>query len=432
MIDGAHVVTPGVLRWGLAGLDTYAPAVVATQQWYVGPGQQGDAMAAGYDRDYEDRLFEQIAWPANGYRLFEISHFIGDRDWLDGLWESNCLFVTRDTLEQVGGFDESFDLPGGGYANLDLYERVAAAPEITVVTIMGEGSFHQLHGGDTTNRTDAAERRTKVFDYSQQYADLRGRAFHGPGKAIHYVGAIRSQAARRSRPRRLSAEAFTQAAAPGGLDGPPIEPSPLPEELVKSFTEGVYRTLPWTSTSWLGEPVRTPPTDLLAYQEIISAVRPDWIIETGSADGGRSLFLASMCDLVGHGQVLSVDPEAAEGRPEHPRLTYLTGRPHHQDVADRVREVVGDGRALVVLGSVVDRHSTSEEFERYSPLVPVGSYVVVTDTVVNGHPVWPSFGPGPFEAIKELPGTHPEFVSDTARERYGVSFNPDGFLKRVR
>ena len=87
MIDGAHVLTPGVLRFGLAGLRTYAPAIVATQQWYVGPGQQGDAIDDGYDTAYEDRLFDTIDWPHDGYRLFDIGHFIGDRDWLDGVWE---------------------------------------------------------------------------------------------------------------------------------------------------------------------------------------------------------------------------------------------------------------------------------------------------------------------------------------------------------
>ena len=87
MIDGAHVVTPGVLRFGLDGLRAYRPAVVTTQQWYVGPGQQGDAIDDGYDIDYEDRLFEAIDWPDDGYRLFEIGHFIGDRDWFDGVWE---------------------------------------------------------------------------------------------------------------------------------------------------------------------------------------------------------------------------------------------------------------------------------------------------------------------------------------------------------
>ena len=50
MIDGAHVLTPSVLRYGLVGLETYAPAIVATQQWYVGPGQQGDAVSEGYDQ----------------------------------------------------------------------------------------------------------------------------------------------------------------------------------------------------------------------------------------------------------------------------------------------------------------------------------------------------------------------------------------------
>src|SRR5690606_35597754 len=75
MIDGAHVVTPGVLRYGMMGLRTYAPAIVATQQWFVGPGQQSDAMADGYDQETEDRLFEEIRWPTDGYRLFDIGHF---------------------------------------------------------------------------------------------------------------------------------------------------------------------------------------------------------------------------------------------------------------------------------------------------------------------------------------------------------------------
>ena len=159
MIDGAHVLTPSVLHYGMAGLATYEPAIVVTQQWYVGPGQQPDAMNAGYDQPYEDELFREIEWPLDGYRLFEIGHFIGDRDWFDGLWESNCIFVPRKLLEQYGAFDESFSMPGGGYANLELYERLGATPDVNVVTILGEGSFHQVHGGTTTNRADPDDRR---------------------------------------------------------------------------------------------------------------------------------------------------------------------------------------------------------------------------------------------------------------------------------
>ena len=432
MIDGAHVLTPGVLRFGLAGLATYAPAIVATQQWYVGPGQQGDAMDNGYDEAYEDRLFDSIRWPSAGHRLFEIGHFIGDRDWLDGVWESNCMFVSRSELEQVGCFDESFSMAGGGYANLELYERLGSSPDIRVCTIMGEGSFHQSHGGDTTNQPDAAERRSRIFGYSQHYADLRGRAFKGPGKPMHYVGRIPNVAARRSKPRRMSTEAFSESAAAGIHDGRPQSPTPVPDELRWAFLEAVWRSLPWARTEWLGRRVSSAPTDLLAYQELIATVRPDWVVETGTGNGGRALFLASICELVGNGQVLSIDDAGSDDLPQHPRLRYQRGLAHDEGVAGAVRDLVGDGRVVVVLGSCTDRWTTVREFDAYSRLVPVGSYLVVAETIVNGHPVWPAFGPGPLEAVKQILGSHGEFVADPDMEKYSFSFNPGGFLRRVR
>jgi len=429
MIDGAHVVTPGVVRFGLAGLEAYAPAIVATQQWYVGPGQQGDAMRSGYDQAYEDRLFDQIRWPHAGYRLFEIGHFVGDRDWLDGLWESNCMFVERSLLQQVGCFEERFSVAGGGYANLELYERLGSAPDVNVVTMIGEGSFHQVHGGTTTNQVDATDRRRKVFGYSQDYADLRGRAFKGPGKPIHYVGRIATEAARRSKPRRLSTNAFAEASLV--TDGPPTQPTPVPDELRWGFTEAVWRSLPWEATTWLGRAIATAPTDLLAYQELISRVRPDWIVEVGTGDGGRAVFLAQMCELAGQGQVLSLDGEPPADPPSHPRLRLRVGEPLHEATVAATRELVGDGRAIVVLGSVADRATTMRQFQAYSPLVPVGSYVVVTDTVVNGHPVWPGFGPGPAEAVKQILTADGRWAADPALEKYSLTFNPGGYLQRV-
>ncbi len=433
MIDGAHVLTPGVLRFGLAGLGTYDHAIVATQQWYVGPGQQGDAMDNGYDQVYEDRLFAQIRWPHAGYRLFEIGHFVGDRDWFDGVWESNCMFVSRALLEQVGGFDESFAMAGGGYANLELYERLGSSPDIRVATIIGEGSFHQTHGGTTTNQPDPEERRARVFGYGQHYGELRGRAFRGPGKPIHYVGRITSDAARRSKARRLSTRIFGDSAAAGLHDGRPGSPIPVPDELKWAFTEAVWRNLPWERTTWLGRRVTTAPTDLLAYQEMIATVRPDWIIEIGTGDGGRALFLASICELVDHGQVISIDPECAEDAPHHPRLQLLQRAPGDAATVDEVRALVGpDAKAVVVLGSSASRDDTIKAFTAYAPFVPVSSYVVVTDTIVNGHPVWPAFGPGPAEGVKQILGRHGEFVHDPDMEKYSLTFNPGGFLRRVR
>lgn len=430
MIDGAHVLTPGVLRFGLQGLDTYGPAIVATQQWYVGPGQQGEAMGNGYDQAFEDRLFERIQWPSNGYRLFEIGHFIGERDWLDGVWESNCLFASRRQLEQVGGFDESFATPGGSYANLEIYERLGTSSDITVCSMIGEGSFHQVHGGDTTNQPDSARRRSRVFGYGQEYAELRGRAFRGPGKPIHYVGRITTGAARRTKGRRLSTGVFKEAAE--AIDGRPDRPVPLPDDLRWAYTDAVWRNLPWRRTTWLGQPVRTAPTDLHAYQEIISRVRPDWVVEIGTSDEGRATFLATMCELVGHGQVVSVrDPDAPDPVP-HPRLHIYTGDPLDPAMCEKVHSLVGGGNAVVFLGGCAGRAPTAAQFEAYADVVGAGSYVVVTDTVVNGRPVWPSFGPGPGEGVKLILGRHGEFVADPEMEKYGLSFNPGGFLRRVK
>jgi len=432
MIDGAHVLTPNVLHYGMAGLSTYAPAIVVTQQWYVGPGQQPDAMLAGYDQTYEDELFRTIEWPLDGYRLFDIGHFIGDRDWFDGLWESNCIFVPRKLVEQYGSFDESFDMAGGGYANLDLYERLGAAPDVNVVTILGEGSFHQVHGGTTTNRVDPTDRRSTIVGYADHFAELRGRQFRGAGKTLHYVGTM-FPGAQRTRARRMTASAFHKGPLHSGPDGQPTVSTAIPDELKASFIDAFWHSLAWRDTTWLGHRVAKAPTDLVVYQEIIERVRPDWIIETGTANGGRALFLASICELLDHGRVVSIDPEVADRRAEHPRITYVEGQAHDPDTFRRVGDIVGAApHALVILGSLPGTNLRIEgEFNVYAPLVPIGSYVIVENTIVNGHPVWPGFGPGPLEAVKRILAQHGEFVADTTMERYGLTFNPNGFLKRT-
>ena len=117
--------------------------------------------------------------------------------------------------------------------------------------------------------------------------------------------------------------------------------------------------------------------------------------------------------------------------PVHPRITYVRGRPQDEAPIAEVRSLVGAGRALVILGSCTDRHKTSLEFGAYQDLVPVGSYVVITDTVVNGHPVWTGFGPGPAEAVKQILTRYGDFVADPELEKYSLTFNPGGYLRRV-
>ncbi|HEX6654307.1 MAG TPA: CmcI family methyltransferase [Thermoleophilaceae bacterium] len=427
MIDGAHVLTPGVLRHGMLGLSAYAPAVVTAKHWYVGPGQQPETVAGGYDRDVEDRLFAQIRWPKDGYRLFEIGHFIGDRDWFDGEWESNCIFVPRPLLDQAGGMDESFSTPGGGFANLDFFERMTGTPGTTLVTMLGEGTFHQVHGGTTTNETQPVE---LIRSYEKQYEELRGRRFRIPGQRTSYVGSIHP-AASRMKPRRLHTFKKFRDAHIGARGSRPSRPLPVPQDLKLDFIDAFWRSEEWRGGTWLGRRTHRPPTDLFVYQELIDRLRPDWIVETRTGMGGRALFLASICDLVGEGQVLSIDGHGVSDPPNHPRITYLRGDPAAPGTAAHAREIVGrEPRGLVILGGAGGSQVVAA-FRHYAPFVPVGSYVVVEDTVLDGIPVWPGFGPGPKSAVPTILDDR-EFVPDPKLERFALSFNVGGYLKRVR
>jgi cephalosporin hydroxylase len=433
MIDGAHVLTPGVLSMGLTALAAYEPAVVAVQQWYLGPGQQGDALHAGYDQATEDRLLTRIRWPEDGYRLFEIGHFIGDRDWFDSYVESNCLIAPRALYEQVGGFDDSFSMPAGGYANLEIYERFVFAPGIRAASLLGEATFHQTHGGTTTNVASADARRETVHSYTEHFRELRGRDLAGSSKPVHYVGAMGTKAARRTRSRREITLRFDPMRDPVDVDSAPLPPPPVSDELKLAAIEAIWNHQAWRDATWLGRPVGRLPSDLYAYQELLSEVRPDVVVVIGDDEGlgGRALFAASICELLGHGRVLAVGRDTAGEVPAHERITRVVGAAESDETAAAVSAHVAAGENAVVIVGLGAIQRVLGAFDRYSPLVGVGSFVVVENTVVHGRPVASNFGLGPWEAVNGILERHREFVSDPRFERYTVTFNKGGFLKRM-
>jgi cephalosporin hydroxylase len=189
----------------------------------------------------------------------------------------------------------------------------------------------------------------------------------------------------------------------------------------------------WQNTRWLGTRVQKCPLDLWVYQEILHKLRPDLIVETGTASGGSALFIASVCDLIGHGRVLTIDTRDKPGRPEHPRIEYVVGSSTAPDVIDLVRQrASAHATVLVVLDSDHSEAHVLQELRLYAPLVSVGSYLIVEDTNVNGHPVYPDFGPGPMEAVERFLDGNTEFAVDEDREKFFLTFNPRGFLRRVR
>jgi cephalosporin hydroxylase len=187
----------------------------------------------------------------------------------------------------------------------------------------------------------------------------------------------------------------------------------------------------WRATSWLGVPTQKCPLDLWVYQEILHEVRPDVIVESGTARGGSALFLAGVCDALGGGRVLTIDRDELPGRPAHPRIQYLRGDSVAPDVVAAVRAAVAAGeRVMVILDSDHRREHVRAELAAYAGLVTPGSYCVVEDTNLNGHPVRPDFGPGPMEAVHEFLAAHPEFAADRGREKLLMTFNPHGYLRR--
>ena len=102
----------------------------------------------------------------------------------------------------------------------------------------------------------------------------------------------------------------------------------------------LYESDAWTQASWLGAQALKNPLDLWVYQEIMVETRPELVVETGTYRGGSALYLASLCDLLNRGEVVSIDIEPMrEDYPEHPRITYLAGRSSTDPgVIEEVRE----------------------------------------------------------------------------------------------
>lgn len=193
MIDGARIVTPGLLHFARAGAALSERAVVATVGWYLGFDFQRWAIRHGYNQDREDALLAQIRWPADGYRLFEVA--TPDESsvdgWLQPIAESNALFMTRRSWDALAGFDERFDDPGGGLVNHDIFRRALEAPGAHLVHLLGEATFHQLHNGVATN-SPVEEAEANWKRWVQQYERITGRSYSWPRpqQRPEYVGSL--------------------------------------------------------------------------------------------------------------------------------------------------------------------------------------------------------------------------------------------------
>jgi hypothetical protein len=191
MIDGARMLSPGILHYGIQALRQHPLAIGCPYSFHLGSELQSRAVAAGYDQEEEDALLASCPWETDGYRLFDISVFAGSsyRGWFVSPNESNALFLSRRLWDDLAGFDERFATAGGGLANLDLFKRACEWPGAQLYGMLGEGTFHQFHGSTSNLRTSNA-------GYDAEYARIRGEVFRTTSYPLRLLGHAQTGAAK--------------------------------------------------------------------------------------------------------------------------------------------------------------------------------------------------------------------------------------------
>lgn len=199
------------------------------------------------------------------------------------------------------------------------------------------------------------------------------------------------------------------------------------------YGRGIHRT-----TNWYGVPIQQTPTDMWMIQQILAELKPDFLIETGTFKGGSALYYASVVQgLDAPTKIVTVDIEGQLDKAlEYPvfrdRVIPIVGDSVGPDTIRRISDIVQGKPALVLLDSYHRKDHVLRELEIYARFVPVGGYMIVFDTDLNGHPVRPDYGPGPMEAVEEFLKTDDRFVSDVSRERFMLTMCPNGYLKRIK
>jgi cephalosporin hydroxylase len=271
------------------------------------------------------------------------------------------------------------------------------------------------------------------------------------GYGLHWAGAWSDNAGRRwwSCGRHPGNKIRQDAPCPGCEEDDSFKAGRLDmiassKDVADAFHRHYYGAGKWTDLHWRGSLIKKNPFDLQMYQEIISECQPDIIVETGTEGGGSAVFFRDMLRLTSpvwaeiQVGVISVDidPSKLDHKGNDGGIVFMQGADsaYPGTLASVEAHIKACGidrpKVMVVLDSNHTEAHVAAELELYARLVTPGQYLVVEDTNINGHPVRPDFGPGPWEAVEKWLPKHPEFEIDLRRERLGITSNPRGWLKR--
>jgi len=206
-----------------------------------------------------------------------------------------------------------------------------------------------------------------------------------------------------------------------------------------------FRSQEWLN-EWLGIQIHQYPTDLMSYQQIISEIRPDLIIETGTFNGGLSFYFATLLQQVNpEGKIITIDINPVRWQKTVAKITeqgryeelieyieFLEGSSTDPNIIEKVAQQVEERQTvMVLLDSLHTKEHVLDELNLYANFVSPGSYLIVNDTHLDGT-ADNDYLPGPMAALNEFLGKDERFVIDRDKSnRYFISCSPSGFLKRT-
>lgn len=229
-------------------------------------------------------------------------------------------------------------------------------------------------------------------------------------------------------------------AASAPAPAPAPAPAQLPpDELIQQFHKLWYTTpTTWEKNTWLGIPTQQNPMDVWILQELLFKTKPDFVVECGAFHGGSAALWAMILrEINPNGKIISIDiaDNMAEARKlpvVKERVEFIIASSTAPETVAKVKEKVKGKKVLLILDSDHSKQHVLNELNAYWDIVPVGGYINVQDSDVNGHPVPWAWGPGPMEALKEFLATNDRFRIDLSQERMLFTMHPNGWLERVK
>lgn len=188
-------------------------------------------------------------------------------------------------------------------------------------------------------------------------------------------------------------------------------------------------------SSYFGIPTLKSPNDYWVYQEIIFDMKPDIIIEIGNHRGGSTLALAHMCDLLDNGKVIGIDisqSKISELVKSHPRITLIEGDACQS--YEKVSDLISENETVLIIEDSNHRYSnTLNILHTYSHLTKPGDYFIIEDSIIQHGLDYPEYKEkGSYEAIEQFVKENDKFVIDRSKESFLITWNPKGYLKRIK